>query len=139
MFFCAACKVVKKTELVFSKFFRLEKFEHVCVSFPSLQKGELVFVVVWNKIGIVSEVFLYITTLLSGNNHPPFDRWYFFSKSMKEAWFCYEKVSNVSVVMSQNDSEPFRPISATPGRFSIFFCHFKKSIFSVLYFWSHSA
>ena len=52
-----------------------------------------------------------------------------FSKSMKEAWFCYEKLSNVSVVMSQNDSEPFRPISATPGRFSIFFVISKKALF----------
>ena len=52
-----------------------------------------------------------------------------FSKSMKEAWFCYGKVSNVSVVMSQNDSEPFRPISATPGRFSIFLSFQKKHFF----------
>ena len=44
----------------------------------------------------------------------------FFSKLMKEAWFCYAKVSNVSVVMSQNDSEPFRPILAD---FQCFFCH----------------
>ena len=48
---------------------------------------------------------------------------------MKEAWFCYGKVSNVSVVMSQNDSEPFRPISATPGRFSIFLSFQKKHFF----------
>ena len=57
---------------------------------------------------------------------PLFGWRYFFSKSMKETWFCYGKVSNVSVVMSQIDSEPFRPISATLGRFSIFLLLQKK-------------
>merc|ERR1712243_465369 len=42
--------------------------------------------------------------------------------------FYYGKVPNVSAMMSQNDSEPLRPISATLVRFSIF-CHFKKKHF----------
>ena len=42
------------------------------------------------------------------------------------------KVSNVSVVMFQNDSEAFRTISDTSGRFSIFFCVISKQMVLVL-------
>ena len=43
--------------------------------------------------------------------------------------FFYGKVSNVSVVMSKTHPRPFRPISATPGRFSIFLSFQKKHFF----------
>ena len=49
------------------------------------------------------------------------------------------KVSNVSVVMSKTHPRPFRTISTTPGRFSIFLSFQKKHFFGGILLASESA
>ena len=63
----------------------------------------------------------------------------FFSKLMNGPKFFYGKVSNVSVVISKNRPRPFRTISATPSRFSIFLSFQKKHFFGGIILASESS